>query len=32
MKFFSHLVALTNYAAPHHQRTSAIVVQVIDSS
>jgi hypothetical protein len=32
MKFFSPVVPLTNYTAPHHQRTSAIVVQIIDSS
>jgi hypothetical protein len=32
MKFFSPVVPLTNYAPPHHQQASTIVVQAIDSS
>jgi len=32
MKFFSPLVSLTNYAAPHNRHTSAVVSQAIDSS
>ncbi len=32
MKFCSRLLAPTNYNAPRNQRTSALVVQVIDSS
>ena len=32
MKFCSHLLALTNYGAPHTQQAAAAVVQAIDSS
>jgi len=32
MKFFSPLVSLPNYAAPHNRHTSAVVSQAIDSS